>query len=287
MCAVFRDEGPYLQEWIEFHIAQGVSKFFLFNDNSSDDFMDVISLYLQSGVVHLENSVEGDQVKTYTRALELSRGEVRWLAVLDLDEFLYARDGSIVDVLPKNPLVSGCFVYWKMFGTNGRSTPSPVGVVEGYTSCLPLPKNAKDVARIREVRKRLRGRKKISGSPFKGKTIIKPARVTEMGPHFPIIYWGLMVDEAGRWLFSSPTHRIGRRRFGKLFLPTEKKLVVNHYWSKSESELVAKATRKRISEVRRGPLNKVSAKQQVLYGRWLNQKQDLAAVNKLRPFSGL
>lgn len=285
VCAVFRDEAPYIQEWIEFHLAQGVSKFFLFDDSSTDNFKAVLSAYQSSGLVHLEPSVEGDQVKTYERGLQLARGNADWLAFLDLDEFLYAKSGLIVDALPKSRLVAGCFVYWKMFGTNGRVEPSPLGVLEGFTSSLPLPQDIGEVERIRQVRQRISGGKEMSGSPFKGKTIVRPERVFATGAHFPTNYRGVILDEAGRWWRSAPTRRIGRRRFGRALLPTEHKLIINHYWSKSESEILRKAARPRISEVRRGPLEKALPSEQVAYGRWLNQRKDFEAAQKRRAYS--
>jgi hypothetical protein len=38
ICAIFKDEAPYLQEWIEFHRLLGVEKFYLYNNNSRDNF---------------------------------------------------------------------------------------------------------------------------------------------------------------------------------------------------------------------------------------------------------
>ena len=31
ICAVYRDEGPYLREWIEFHRLVGVERFYLYD----------------------------------------------------------------------------------------------------------------------------------------------------------------------------------------------------------------------------------------------------------------
>ena len=39
VCAIYRNEAPYLREWIEFHRLVGVERFFLYNNESTDDHM--------------------------------------------------------------------------------------------------------------------------------------------------------------------------------------------------------------------------------------------------------
>jgi len=53
--SIFRDESKYLKEWIEFHLLVGVDKFYLVNNNSIDNFNEVLSPYILSGVVELFN----------------------------------------------------------------------------------------------------------------------------------------------------------------------------------------------------------------------------------------
>ncbi len=36
--SLFRDEAPYLKEWIEFHRLIGVDQFHLVNNNSTDNY---------------------------------------------------------------------------------------------------------------------------------------------------------------------------------------------------------------------------------------------------------
>ena len=41
-CARVRNEGPYLREWLEFHLLTGMSHFYIFDDASSDNTRDVL-----------------------------------------------------------------------------------------------------------------------------------------------------------------------------------------------------------------------------------------------------
>lgn len=54
ICAIFRDEAPYLKEWIEFHRMLGVQHFYLCSHNSIDNYKDVLKPYIRKGIVELK-----------------------------------------------------------------------------------------------------------------------------------------------------------------------------------------------------------------------------------------
>lgn len=74
VCSMFKDEGPYLAEWIEFHRFMGVERFFLYDNLSSDSGRDVLEPLVSAGVVSLvECSIpfeRGAQAWIYADALE-------------------------------------------------------------------------------------------------------------------------------------------------------------------------------------------------------------------------
>lgn len=53
ICMIFRDEAPYLKEWIEFHRLAGVDHFDLCNHRNQDNYLDVLTPYMKKGVVEL------------------------------------------------------------------------------------------------------------------------------------------------------------------------------------------------------------------------------------------
>ena len=55
ICAIYRDEAPYLREWIEFHRLVGVERFFLYNNGSEDDHLEVLAPYVEDGIVVLHD----------------------------------------------------------------------------------------------------------------------------------------------------------------------------------------------------------------------------------------
>jgi hypothetical protein len=55
LVSIFRDESKYLKEWIEFHLLVGIDYFHLVNNNSSDNYLDVLKEYIDVGIVTLYN----------------------------------------------------------------------------------------------------------------------------------------------------------------------------------------------------------------------------------------
>lgn len=95
ICAFFQDEAEYLKEWIEYHHLVGVQHFYLFNNKSKDNYLDVLKPYLESGIVELEDwpgtarkNWTPDQTKAYLHCLEQVNGITEWLAIIDIDEFI-------------------------------------------------------------------------------------------------------------------------------------------------------------------------------------------------------
>lgn len=42
ICAIFKNEGTYLREWIEYHLMIGFDHIFLYNNFSTDNYVDII-----------------------------------------------------------------------------------------------------------------------------------------------------------------------------------------------------------------------------------------------------
>src|SRR5919201_1450975 len=53
LCALYKDHADYLREWIEFHRLVGVERFFLYDNESSDDHEAVLAPYVERGIVEV------------------------------------------------------------------------------------------------------------------------------------------------------------------------------------------------------------------------------------------
>jgi hypothetical protein len=132
--SIFRDESKYLKEWIEFHLLVGVDKFYLVNNNSIDNFNEVLSPYILSGVVELFNittettkntpgfSNESILVKEWVRKMNeiIMSSNDDWVIHVSTDEFLFPTEkNNIKDVLINyDDNVGEISVNWTLFGNN-------------------------------------------------------------------------------------------------------------------------------------------------------------------------
>ncbi|NGX50167.1 MAG: hypothetical protein K1060chlam2_00008 [Chlamydiae bacterium] len=140
ICVMFKDEAPYLKEWIDYHHqVLGASHFYLYNNDSSDNFREVLHPYVKEGLVELiewksceENAIhsEGDGVHWigYQRGAfndclkNRALGRAKWVAVIDIDEFIVPVEGvaSFKKMLKKasKGRVGAIELNWLVFGTS-------------------------------------------------------------------------------------------------------------------------------------------------------------------------
>lgn len=141
ICLIFKNEAPFLKEWLDFHLTIGVDHFYLYNNNSEDNYKDVLAPYLAEGKVTLiDFPYQAAQMRAYKECFEKFRSESKWIAFLDADEFLCPKRetdiNSWIKQFDKYPAV---VVRWLMFGTGGIvEHDRNLGVIEQYKICHSL-----------------------------------------------------------------------------------------------------------------------------------------------------
>lgn len=138
ICAIMRDEGCYLMEWLEFHKLVGVERFYLYNNNSVDNTQDIVIPYIQTGeVIFHDWPIHPGQISAYEHCLKHYGRESEWMAFIDLDEFLFATEkNDIREVLEEFKDYPAVVVNWLCFGSSGH-IKRPKGLqVENYTKEL-------------------------------------------------------------------------------------------------------------------------------------------------------
>lgn len=137
ICAIFRNEAPYLREWIEFHRLVGCERFFLYQNRSDDDWPRVLGPYVQRGIVDLADwpSHPPCQMEAYEHFIATHRGHPGWVAFLDCDEFLFSPCcATVPEALARLPPACGAVgVNWMCFGASGHETRTPGPVIERFT----------------------------------------------------------------------------------------------------------------------------------------------------------
>ena len=134
--AIMKNEGPYLREWIEFHKLMGVEKFYLYDNESNDDTQDILKPYIKSGLVdYTFFPGQKRQLPAYEDCISKHKKETKWLAVIDLDEFIVpVKDADIQSFLNRQSQKIAQFIIpWVIFGSNGHNDKPDGLVIENYT----------------------------------------------------------------------------------------------------------------------------------------------------------
>lgn len=120
-CSIFKNEAPYMKEWIEYHLLVGVDHFYLYNNNSTDNYQEVLQPYIDKGIVTLTEWPEvPGQITAFKHCYENYRQESNWMCFPDLDEFICPLEhNSIPEWLKRFKRYPLVMVYWRMFGTSG------------------------------------------------------------------------------------------------------------------------------------------------------------------------
>jgi hypothetical protein len=210
ICAIYRDEADYLAEWIAFHRLVGVERFFLYNNNSVDAHADVLESFISDGIVTVHDWPQfPGQTGAYEHCLRNHGHETRWMAFIDLDEFLFSPTyAPLPAVLVDYETYPAVVVHWATFGTSGHRTKQPGLVIETY------------VRRAREE----------DGVNLFFKSIVDPARtIAPLGdnPHVFSYTAGYAVDEDTRPV---------PRGAGGVLPVCFSRLRLNHYLTKSEEQ---------------------------------------------------
>lgn len=128
ICSIFQNEACHLKEWIEFHHLVGVDQFYLYDNNSTDNFKEVLQPYIEKGWVFLcdwskdHDSIEQwneIQVSAYNDCLERNRNKIKWIAFIDLDEWIVpVQKDNIKKILKDYEDFSGVGINWQIYGTS-------------------------------------------------------------------------------------------------------------------------------------------------------------------------
>ena len=222
VCAIAKNEGPYFKEWIEWHRKMGVEKFYIYDNESTDCTKEVLEPYIKSGIVQYHYwPGYRMQLAAYDHCIETYRLEMRWLAVIDLDEFIVpVKDKNVPDFLRPLEHFASIEINWLIYGSGGAQKHEPGDVMERF-KCHSLPEH------------------KLNTHV---KSIIDPRRVCTMtGCHEAARISGKAADSPG-----CPLTKGFRDR-----TPLQDVIRINHYAVKSYEEFLEKQNRGRASGTQR------------------------------------
>lgn len=210
LCAIVKDEDRDIREWLAYHLAIGFEHALIYDNNSRIPLRTTLEDLVSSGLVTVVEwpLTRAQQLSAYHHALKNWGESTRWLAFIDVDEFLLplAHD-DIRDFLDEYRNYGGVGAHWSMFGSCGHMARPAGPILANYTQSLGLDPHIK--------------------------SIVQPARVA--GPvsahHFAFRPGACCVNE----------DRVPVRDF--MSYPLGDKLRINHYYYKSQQDFQDKIDR--------------------------------------------
>lgn len=221
MVSISKNEAPYIKEWIEFHKLVGFTKFYFYDNESEDNTVDILKPYIDSGLVEYTLiKGKGRQLDAYNDAIAKHKDECRWMAFLDMDEYL----------MPTKPFEKIYNVVSELV-SKARKGAAGVGVNWCIYGSSHLERKPKGLISENFI---YRGTEKDWGN-FHIKTICNPRLVKSyISPHYPIYELGgySINDSNGKRLWGWFCHDVKWQN-----------LRINHYYCKSKEQYIQKISR--------------------------------------------
>lgn len=139
--AIVKNEALYLKEWILHHFMQGVTEFFLYDNDSTDGLEQVLASYPinEIKVTVIPWSGKCMHLAAYDDSLKKHRRLVDWMVFLDVDEFLYSTKHE--KVIKHLEIITASDGYnlgvvrvpWLLFGSGGQVEYAPEPVIARFT----------------------------------------------------------------------------------------------------------------------------------------------------------
>ena len=223
------NEAPYIAEWIDYHLLAGVDHFLIYDNDGNDDLKEKLTPYIEKNLVTLiDYPKKNRQLEAYNDSLRYFKFFCRYMAFIDVDEFIFPQDGKLIDevvdeILSRDEHSAGLAVNLHVFGSNNLDAADyNIGVLERFTR------------RAEDNWAPLNGELKSGNAAFR--TIANPRRIKLFAdnPHNPVYledYFG--VNEDG-----------GRVNSTFNFPVTDKKIFINYYAVKSREEYLQKIHRR-------------------------------------------
>jgi len=148
VCTMVYNEARYIEEWLAYHLLLKVDHFYIYNDRSTDNLLQVLAPYINKGLVSLipwglknrtidPKFVPEDPIFTRPQRFAIGdclfnrKSESEWFAIFDIDEFLVLNKffPDLHAFLPYAAMNADDYLIpMTVFGTAGH-TKTPNGLV--------------------------------------------------------------------------------------------------------------------------------------------------------------
>lgn len=162
-CTMVRDVAKFLPEWVVYHAAVGVDRFYLYDNGSEDDLAEQVHQLSSAGydISTVTWPWAKAQEAGFSHGAVVLRDSCEWVAFVDVDEFIFSPRWNQSDTPTESMLQSvvssvepnvgqvslGC----ADFGPSGQTAHPKEGVTQGYTCRRRIEERHKSLLRLDAV----------------------------------------------------------------------------------------------------------------------------------------
>lgn len=141
IAAIFRNEGPYIVEWIAHHRLLGIDHFFIADNESTDGSSEVLQALHRLGYIQCirfpSPPGQAPQMLAYARMFADYSDQVDWLAFIDADELIWPTGGQSTFIewlaqLAKQPDIGAILLNWSVYGSAWLANHSAGLVIDRF-----------------------------------------------------------------------------------------------------------------------------------------------------------
>ncbi len=138
--AIFKNEEEYLEEWIQHHINQGISHFYLYCNDEKIEKYNYLNKYekyitLIQWINKVNKGSETIQRQAYTHCIQNYNNEYEYIMMLDIDEFIVhqEKEKKVIDFINNiDKKTKAIKVQRYNFGSDGHIKKPNGKVVDNY-----------------------------------------------------------------------------------------------------------------------------------------------------------
>lgn len=121
LCAIVKDETPYLEEWVAYHVLTGVERFVIYDNGSAEPVGETLAAHVEAGLVEVVDwPGQAMQMPAYADCLKRFGSRFSWLGFTDIDEFLVpVVDDDLRVVLYDYEEQGGLVAHWSVYASGG------------------------------------------------------------------------------------------------------------------------------------------------------------------------
>lgn len=256
VCAIARQETPYLLEWIAYQRLIGADSIIIYDNGHDAQGRAILENLARHDVIeHIPwagTYPHGPQVPAYDDALKRLRGRAEWVLFIDLDEFLVLPGhDNLPDFLDSRGDSDGVWFPWMIFGSGGQSDYRPGPMIDRFRH-----RQAIDDETVTPV-----------------KSVVRPDRTLAAHIHVHHLDTQAYTNPLGErdYLLSSEgAHRSAQKARGHSVAR------IHHYMTKSQAEWQAKVARGRAD---RGFKDEAPGRDLAEFAKWdRNEQEDESAL---------